>query len=187
MNIKDPQTAKNIGKFISLILRHEPGAIDVTLDANGWLGVDELLAGLARKGKNITREDLDYLVANNNKSRYAYSEDGTMIRASQGHSVEVDLELVIATPPEKLFHGTTFSAVEKIQKEGIKKMSRHHVHLSANEATAIDVGSRRGKVAVFTVEALKMHGNGYEFYQSANGVWLTEFVPAKFISVGSIN
>jgi putative RNA 2'-phosphotransferase len=178
----DPRLVR-LSKFLSLVLRHDPGTIGITLDPNGWVPVDELLSAAARKGKSITREQLDEVVATNDKKRFAFSEDGTRIRASQGHSVEVDLALDPVEPPEHLFHGTATRSVESIRAEGLVRQSRQHVHLSPDEETAIRVGQRHGKPVVLIVRSGQMHRDGHAFYRSDNGVWLTASVPPEYLEI----
>ncbi len=163
------------------MLRHEPEAIGIELDQSGWVEVETLLAALARAGKNISPEALDEVVATNDKQRFAFSDDGRRIRASQGHSVEVDLDYQPATPPETLYHGTPRQFVDAILREGLRKMQRHHVHLHTDIETSSAVGSRRGKPVLLQVAALKMHEAGHEFFVTPNGVWLTDHVPPEFI------
>ena len=172
-----------LSKFLSLVLRHEPERIGVTLDANGWVAVDELLAAAARAGNPITRERLDEVVATNDKKRFAFSPDGSLIRASQGHSVEVDLGLTPAVPPELLFHGTATRFIDSIRAEGLRSQSRQHVHLSPDEETAVKVGQRHGKPVVLFVKAGAMHRDGHVFYRSENGVWLTAAVPPGYLEI----
>src|SRR5512145_3425730 len=133
----DAPRAVRVSKFLSLVLRHEPSAAGVQLDDSGWVGVDELLAGAAGKGMRITREELDFVVEHNDKKRFALSPDGLRIRASQGHSVEVDLKLEPAVPPETLFHGTVARFVASIRARGLERRSRQHVHLSQERETAV--------------------------------------------------
>ena len=168
-------------RFLSLVLRHRPDKIGITLDPDGWTRVDALLAALARAGKPVDRQMLDRVVATNNKKRFALSEDGERIRASQGHSVQVELGYEPATPPAELFHGTVDRFLGAIRSEGLRPMKRHHVHLSADLATASNVGSRRGDAVVLTVRAADMRLAGHIFFVSANGVWLTDSVPPAFI------
>lgn len=172
---------KETSKFLSLILRHQPELIGLKLDNNGWADVDTLLT-LAARRKHITREELETIVAESDKQRFAFNEDHSKIRANQGHSIQVDLELPATTPPEFLFHGTTGASVSDILKTGIRKMSRQHVHLSIDKATATKVGSRRGIPVILTIRSGDMHRDGIPFFVSANGVWLTDHVPAKYIS-----
>jgi putative RNA 2'-phosphotransferase len=172
-----------LSKFLSFVLRHEPQAIGLVLDGNGWARIDELLEKSRAHGQPLTRELLDTIVATSPKRRFAVSADGQRIRASQGHSVEVDLGYAPATPPALLFHGTVAAALPAIRSEGLRKMQRHHVHLSGDEATARTVGARRGQPVVLRIAAGAMHAAGYVFYRSANGVWLTEQVPPQFIEL----
>ncbi len=170
------------GRKLSLVLRHDPGAIGLQLDRQGWADVSKLLKCLEKHRLPITREDLDYIVEHNNKKRFSYNEDGTKIRANQGHSIDVDLGLVPVVPPETLFHGTATSAIDSIFKSGLEARSRQHVHLSADRETAVAVGKRHGKPVVLNIAAARMHADGLKFYQSANGVWLTDGVPVAYIS-----
>ena len=168
-------------KFLSLVLRHKPQLAGLALDSAGWVSVEALLAGCASKGLPITRNDLEEVVARNSKRRFAFDESGTMIRANQGHSVEVDLELEPTEPPDVLYHGTSERAGDTIRREGLKKMSRHHVHLSADIETARIVGARHGKPLVFRVDAGAMQATGFTFYRSENGVWLVDRVPSEYL------
>jgi putative RNA 2'-phosphotransferase len=171
-----------ISKTLSYHLRHRPDELGLTLGPGGWVVVDELLAALAHKGKAVSRAELDEVVARNPKRRFAFDDSGMRIRASQGHSVEVDLELEPVTPPAALYHGTSQSAIAAIEHEGLKKMRRHHVHLSADVATARNVGARHGPPIVLVVDAAALHAAGSAFYRSANGVWLVDEVPPTFLS-----
>ena len=172
-------------KFLSLVLRHKPEEIGLKLDENGW-AITRDLCRLA----NITQTELDEIVEKNNKKRFEYCGHKDKIRACQGHSIEVDLELQPQEPPEKLYHGTSTSAWGNIAKEGLKSQKRNHVHLSTDYNTAYKVGSRHGSqtdmTIVLLIGALDMHKDGYKFFQSTNGVWLTEDVPVKYISTGII-
>ncbi len=168
-------------KFVSLVLRHEPRAAGVVLDANGWVRVGELLAGAARAGVAISRAELIEIVETNEKRRFALDTTGERIRASQGHSVAVDVELVVALPSPVLFHGTATRFADAIRAQGLRRMARQHVHFSATRETAVEVGRRHGKPVVFAVDAAGMVAAGHVFYLSANGVWLTATVPAKFL------
>lgn len=172
-----------LSKFLSLVLRHQPGVIGLHLDESGWASVEELLQNIKTKGIDLDRTALEHVVATNNKKRFALSEDGTKIRASQGHSVNVDLDYERSAPPLVLYHGTAQKNVQSILKEGVQKRSRQHVHLSKDKETAINVGSRHGKPVVFEVNAGHMHNDGYAFYLSANGVWLTEEVPTVYLKL----
>lgn len=171
-------------KFISYILRHGSKEAGVPITTEGWVLVSDLLAASVRAKQSITPEELAVIVENNNKKRFAFSEDGLSIRASQGHSSDnVNITFEPTTPPETLFHGTTVSFLDAILAEGLKKMSRHHVHLSLSLETAINVGSRHGKVAILKVDAAKMQQDGFHFYCSENDVWLTDNVPACYITL----
>ncbi|WP_018684509.1 RNA 2'-phosphotransferase [Actinokineospora enzanensis] len=174
-----------LSKRLALVLRHNPDSIGITLDPAGWVPVEELLAALRAHGTRVDRPLLERVVAENNKARYAFDETGTRIRASQGHSVSVDLGLAVAEPPETLYHGTVAAALPAIQREGLRPMRRHAVHLSANRETAVTVGARRGKPVVLAVAAAEMVAVGHEFQLSANGVWLTPHVPADYLTVTS--
>jgi putative RNA 2'-phosphotransferase len=168
-------------KFMSYVLRHRPERLGLTLDANGWVNVEELLDAANRAGKSITREQIEFIVAHDEKQRYSFSSDGSRIRANQGHSIAVDLELEAIKPPERLYHGTPVRFIDSIREQGLLRMKRTHVHLSEKEETAIEVGQRRGKSLVIVVEAGKMQADGFEFYRSENGVWLTEKVPIEYL------
>ena len=170
-----------ISKFLSLVLRHKPEAIGITLDAFGWAKIDELLEYSKRKGHLISREQLDEVVSQNDKQRFAISEDLTRIRARQGHSISVDLELTPIQPPNILYHGTTRRFVDSIISEGLLKRKREYVHLSPDAETARKVGARRGPPVILRIRSNEMHAQGAEFYLSENGVWLTEFVPPGYI------
>jgi putative RNA 2'-phosphotransferase len=170
-------------KFLSLVLRHEPERIGIVLDESGWTDIAALLAAAAAHGVAITRAELDEVVATSDKQRFALSPDGTRIRANQGHSVDVELGLAPATPPDRLYHGTVARFVESIRELGILKGSRHHVHLSADEDTARRVGGRRGAPVVLGVRAGEMAAAGHAFFRSENGVWLVEHVPPEFVEL----
>lgn len=168
-------------KFLSLILRHRPEVVGIELDAAGWANVEALLAGMARKGHPISRDELAAIVKTNNKRRYAFSEDGSSIRAVQGHSRAVDLDLPPAPPPSQLFHGTVERFLAAIHEKGLIKGTRQHVHLSADRDTADLVGRRRGQPVILTIDCTAMADADHRFYISENGVWLTEHVPPRFI------
>jgi putative RNA 2'-phosphotransferase len=178
----EKQRTRRISKYLSLVLRHEPSAAGVALDAEGWVDVEDLLAGAARHGFSFTIAELEEVVKTNDKQRFALSADAKRIRANQGHSVVVELGLTPQTPPAVLYHGTVERFVTSIMANGLEKRSRQHVHLSPDVATATRVGSRRGNAIILEIAAAEMHYAGYEFFRSANGVWLTEQVPAKYIS-----
>lgn len=167
-------------KYISLILRHKPETIGITLDEHGWANVDELIAGIA-KTQSFDMAMLEEIVATDNKQRYSFNEDHTLIRANQGHSIPVDVELKEIVPPEILYHGTGEKYVASIDEQGLIPKSRLYVHLSKDEETAVNVGKRHGKPVVYKVHSGEMHRDGYVFYQSVNGVWLTKSVPVKYL------
>lgn len=168
-------------KFLSLILRHEPGRVGLKLGDGGWVGVEELLKAVNDHGTTLTLDQLKHVVATNEKKRFAFSEDGLRIRASQGHSVEVDLQYNAQTPPEILYHGTATRFIDSIRKHGLLKMQRHHVHLSAETKVTQQVGGRHGKPTLLTIRAGEMDKAGHTFFCSANGVWLVDHVPPEFI------
>jgi putative RNA 2'-phosphotransferase len=170
-----------ISRHLSYVLRHRPDSIGIVLDAGGWVLVDDLLSALVRTGVSISRAQLERVVAENEKQRFALSGDGMRIRASQGHSVPVQLGYQTAEPPEILYHGTVARFLEAIRRDGLHRGRRHHVHLSADRSTATVVGARRGEAVVLNVRASEMHRSGHRFFRSANGVWLTDAVPAEYI------
>jgi putative RNA 2'-phosphotransferase len=179
------QNIKTISKFLSMVLRHQPEFIGIKMDEAGWVEVQELLLKSSAKGVQIDIEILKIVVQNNDKQRFSFNEDQTKIRASQGHSVAVDLGYTPQNPPDVLFHGTTIEVLPKILKEGLKRMARHHVHLSKDKETAIKVGSRRGNPLILKINAFKMKNAGHQFFLSDNGVWLTEEVPPQFLEVSN--
>ncbi len=169
-----------LGRFLSLVLRHNPGAAGITLDEHGWADVNELLAGVNRAGRKIDMDTLERIVRENNKRRYSFNGDHTRIRANQGHSLSVDVELKEAEPPRYLYHGTASRFLPAIQGEGIRRMSRQYVHLSGEFETAVAVGKRHGNPVVITIDAAAMRRDGITFYRSENGVWLCEHVEPKY-------
>lgn len=170
-----------ISKYLSKYLRHQPEQIGIKLTSGGWVAVDELLEACQNHSFPISRIELNEVVAKNNKKRFSFDSTGTLIRANQGHSVEIDLQLEPAIPPDVLYHGTGQGAVAAILSEGLRKMSRHHVHLSQDISTAKNVGARHGFPVVFAVDSAAMHEAGYRFYCSENGVWLVDCVPPKYL------
>ncbi|TWU48692.1 RNA 2'-phosphotransferase [Rubripirellula tenax] len=169
-------------KFLSLVLRHKPEVVGMTLDEEGWLSIRDLIASANERGKHLTLELLHEVVATSDKQRFALSDDGLRIRASQGHSISgVDLKLDEQTPPDILYHGTVAPFIESIRIRGLQRRSRNHVHLSADEATAIKVGLRRGTPIILRIVAGQMQRDGHQFYLSANGVWLTDAVPTQYL------
>ncbi len=171
---------KDISKYISLILRHKPDVIGITLDEHGWADVDELLAGIS-KTTPIDMNLLEKIVVEDEKQRYSFNEDKTLIRANQGHSIPVDVELRKVAPPDVLYHGTGEKYVSSIDEHGLLPKSRLYVHLSSDEETATKVGKRHGEPVIYTVDAKKMAEDGYEFYLSVNGVWLIKNVPIQYL------
>ncbi|MCC6462198.1 MAG: RNA 2'-phosphotransferase [Saprospiraceae bacterium] len=178
-----PTALIQLSKTLSYLLRHNPAQFGLQLDAQGWCEVEALLAAFAAQGAPLTRALLEEVVEKNDKQRFAFSADGTQIRASQGHSLEIDLDYAPETPPERLYHGTAERFLPAILKEGLQKRRRHHVHLSADVDTALRVGQRHGKPVVLMVLARAMRAAGHVFYRSANGVWLTEEVPPRFLQL----
>lgn len=174
--------SKNISKFLSLVLRHEPQSIGIELGVGGWVAVDDLIAQARRAGVAIDDDVLRAVVAESDKKRFTLSADGSRIRAAQGHSVAVDLGLVPAVPPETLFHGTAITSLEAILLEGLTPQGRQKVHLSADTETALKVGQRHGKPVVLTVAAGRMQADGLTFWQAENAVWLTDAVPPAYLS-----
>ena len=172
---------KSLSKFLSLILRHKPATILLSLDENGWAKVDELIKQANLYKVPLTHESLCRIVETNDKKRFVFSEDGLMIRANQGHSISVDLQLTEAEPPPLLYHGTALKNIDSIKANGLLKRQRHHVHLSEDRLTAKSVGGRYGKPIVIGVNAGEMYRSGFKFFQSENGVWLTDYVPAHYL------
>ena len=173
--------SRRISKSLSYWLRHKPDAAGLTLDPAGWASVDRVLAALADAGLTDRLAALEQVVATNDKARFEFSDDGRLIRARQGHSLDVDLDWPLADPPEHLFHGTVDRFLDAILRDGLKPMARHHVHLSPDVAAAQAVGARRGKPVVLRVTAGEMARVGHQFRLSANGVWLTATVPPAFL------
>lgn len=177
------QENKRLSRLLSYILRHHPEHIGIQLDENGWAETSLLIKNLQEKEPAFSLEILRHIVDSNSKKRFAFNEDGAKIRASQGHSVNIELGYTEQQPPEFLFHGTAEKNLPAIFENGLHKMERHHVHLSAGKETARSVGARHGKPVVLTIRSATMYGQGYKFYVSDNGVWLTENVPAEYIQV----
>ncbi len=174
---------KNISKFISLVLRHNPGAAGIRLDEHGWADVRELIRGVNETGRVLDVDMLKEIVRTNDKKRFAFNEDCTKIRANQGHSIQVDVELTETDPPDVLYHGTATRFLGSIlnKREGLKSGSRLYVHLSGDYQMAVKVGQRHGVPAVLKVDARQMARDGYVFYLSENGVWLVKEVPEKYL------
>jgi putative RNA 2'-phosphotransferase len=174
---------KQTSKFLSLVLRHAPERISIELDAQGWTDVDDLIAKANAAGVALDRPTLQEIVATSDKQRFTLSADGSRIRAAQGHSVEVDLDLSPSTPPAVLFHGTARTNIDAILAEGLKPGRRQHVHLSPNEETARRVGMRHGVPVIFLVDTARMHADGLVFWQADNGVWLTDAVAPTYLTL----
>jgi putative RNA 2'-phosphotransferase len=172
-----------ISKYLSRHLRHRPDELGITLQPGGWVDVEALLAACARHQFPLTRDELAEVVTENDKQRFSFDASGTRIRANQGHSIAVDLLLEAAVPPPMLYHGTGERAVPSILKEGVRKMGRHHVHLSEDAETARRVGARHGRPVILVIDAAAMARSGFTLYRSANGVWLVDHVPPQYISV----
>jgi len=176
-----PDEIKRISKSISKTLRHKPERIGITLDTQGWVSVQQMLEAYADAGTIITRETLDYVVKQNDKQRFEFNEDGTRIRARQGHSIAVDLGYEPAVPPDVLYHGTATRHLESIREKGLLKMNRQHVHMSTNQQTMLAVAMRHGKPVLLLIDAKQMHADGHQFYVTGNQVWLTDHVPARYL------
>ncbi|WP_077798125.1 RNA 2'-phosphotransferase [Streptomyces sp. JHA26] len=176
---RDDRRTVKVSKYLSKHLRHQPDRIGLTLDGAGWVEIDTLIAAAAAHGFRFTRQELDHVVAINDKRRFAV--EGTRIRASQGHSIDVELGLPAADPPAYLYHGTVARSLDAIRAEGLRPMNRHDVHLSPDRETATRVGARRGRPVVLSVDAAAMHRDGHVFHVSANGVWLTKAVPPRYL------
>ncbi len=172
-----------LSKYISLVLRHDPGAAGIQLDGHGWANVEELLEGIKSTGRKIDIKMLAEIVATDNKQRYSFNADKTLIRANQGHSIPVDVELSEQEPPELLYHGTADRFLTSIMTDGLKPMSRLYVHLSKDIETAAKVGGRHGKPVILKVDSGVMYRDGFKFYLSANGVWLTKYVVSKYLKL----
>lgn len=172
-----------VSKYLSKHLRHAPDRIGIQLAPGGWVSVSELLDACKKHNFPIQLNELKEVVTQNDKQRFSFDSTETLIRANQGHSIEIDLQLEAVIPPDILYHGTSSGAIESILKEGIRKMSRHHVHLSTEIETARRVGSRHGIPAIFIVDAAAMHSDNYRFYCSQNGVWLVDFVHQKYLQI----
>ncbi len=177
----DDKELKKSSKFLSLVLRHKPEKIGIVLDSAGWVSVSKLLKAITASDKHLTLIELEYIVDNNDKKRFSFSKDKTKIRANQGHSVKINLELDECKPPSALYHGTIQKFISSIYQDGLCKMNRHHVHLSDSIDTAEKVGARRGKPVILVINTEQMYKDKFKFYISDNGVWLTDSVPPKYI------
>ena len=180
----DDRRLVKASKYLSRHLRHEPARLGLTLEPGGWVQVEDLLRACAAHSFDLTREELEEIVERNDKRRFSFDAAATRIRANQGHSVEIDLGLAPADPPATLYHGTASARLEAIMAEGLRRMGRHHVHLSATAETARRVGARHGKPVVLEVAAGRMAAEGFAFYRAENGVWLTDAVPPGFLTPG---
>jgi putative RNA 2'-phosphotransferase len=172
-----------LSKFLSFVLRHKPDAIGLTLDSQGWADIDELIGKANASGTPFSHADLLGVVETSDKKRFSISADRLRIRAAQGHSVSVELGLLPKEPPPVLYHGTATRFAESILSEGLKPQTRQQVHLSLDEATARRVGQRHGKPVIFSVDAARMHAQGFNFFLADNGVWLTDQVPPQFLTL----
>ncbi|MCO6044083.1 RNA 2'-phosphotransferase [Aeoliella sp. ICT_H6.2] len=179
----DPKELKQNSKRLSYVLRHRPDSVGVELEAGGWVAVDILLAALAREGQAVSPEVLEAVVRDNDKQRFEFSADRQQIRARQGHSTQVDLGYQPVTPPDVLYHGTATRFLASIFDEGLVKGRRHHVHLSTNQETMLQVGARHGKPVVLSVAAKEMAAAGHTFFVTGNQVWLTDHVPVEYLGV----
>ena len=175
------QKNNKLSRTLSLVLRHDPGAIGLALDSEGWAAVQELLDCMTRHGKKLDLVLLQNIVKESDKQRFRFSDDGQRIRANQGHSVPVDLKLKKQSPPDLLYHGTATRFMDTIEREGLRKMTRQHVHLSPDIRTAHAVGKRHGRPVILEIAARSMADHGFQFYLSENGVWLTEEVPPDYL------
>jgi putative RNA 2'-phosphotransferase len=182
-DLPTPQRCTRISKYLSKHLRHQPERIGLELLPGGWIKVDQLLGAAAQHGFELSLVELQQVVASNEKQRFAFDETGDLIRANQGHSIDIDLQLPVRTPPAVLYHGTHTQVVTEILKTGLLKMSRHHVHLTTNLSVAHEVGGRRGKSIVIGVNAILMESNGHDFYCTDNDVWLVDRVPPEYLKL----
>lgn len=182
MNGMSEKHKKVISKYMSLVLRHQPELIGLKPDEAGWVQTEDLLRNMNRAGRRCNREQLEEVVATNDKQRFEFNADKTQIRASQGHSINVELGYEPSEPPDALVHGTPSKFVDLIRASGLKKQSRHHVHLHEDDAVASEVGNRRGRPVLLRIDAKAMFEAGHEFFVTPNKVWLTEHVPPEFIT-----
>lgn len=169
-------------KFLSLILRHKPDLVGIEIQEEGWVKVESLLEKCAEFGRPISKETLRIIVESDEKQRYSFKDDGEYIRANQGHSIDVDMSFKEESPPIILYHGTARKNIESIKRQGLTKQNRQYVHLSKDFHTARTVGSRHGTSVVYNVKAYEMSKQGYKFFLSENGIWLTEWVPTNYLS-----
>lgn len=173
----------NISKYMSLILRHKPDVIGIELDEHGWANVNDLISGIEKDNHGFNFELLEEIVRSDSKQRYSFNDDKSLIRANQGHSVNVDVELKEKEPPEYLYHGTGEKYVKFINQDGLIPKSRLYVHLSKDIKTAENVGKRHGKEIIYRINSGRMYRNGYKFYLSENGIWLTKEASVKYLEM----
>ncbi|WP_373540677.1 RNA 2'-phosphotransferase [Chamaesiphon sp.] len=181
-HLQIPQRYVRISKYLSKHLRHQPERLGLELLPGGWIEVDKLLAAASAQGFEISRADLHQVVATNDKQRFAFDESGDLIRANQEHSIEIDLQLLVQTPPDTLYHGTHVKAITAILESGLQKMSRHHVHLTTDLNMAFKVGGRRGESVMLAIDTPAMIADGYSFYRTENDVWLVDAVPPQYLT-----
>ena len=181
-NLQIPQRYVRISKYLSKHLRHQPERLGLELLPGGWVSVDKLLAAASANGFEISLAELQQVIATNDKQRFAFDDRGDLIRANQGHSIEIDLQLLVQTPPNTLYHGTHVKAVAAILVAGLQKMSRHHVHLTTDLNMAFKVGGRRGESVILAIDPLAMMNDGYRFDRTENDVWLVDAVPPEYLT-----
>lgn len=179
----DYMNLTNLSRYMSLILRHKPEVIGITLDEHGWASVNDLICGIEKNNPGFNMDILEQIVRTDNKQRYSFNDDRSLIRANQGHSVNVDVELKEKEPPEYLYHGTGEKYVKSINQDGLIPKSRLYVHLSKDIKTAENVGKRHGKEVVYRINSGQMYRDGYKFYLSENEIWLTKEVPIKYLEM----
>lgn len=179
----DNMNLTNLSRYMSLILRHKPEVIGITLDEHGWASVNDLICGIEKNNPGFNMDILEQIVRTDSKQRYSFNDDKSLIRANQGHSVNVDVELKEKEPPEYLYHGTGEKYVKSINQDGLIPKSRLYVHLSKDIKTAENVGKRHGKEIIYRINSGRMYRNGYKFYLSENGIWLTKEAPVKYLEM----
>lgn len=179
----DYMNLTNLSRYMSLILRHKPEVIEITLDEHGWASVNDLICGIEKNNPGFNMDILEQIVRTDSKQRYSFNDDKSLIRANQGHSVNVDVELKEKEPPEYLYHGTGEKYVKSINQDGLIPKSRLYVHLSKDIKTAENVGKRHGKEIIYRINSGRMYRNGYKFYLSENGIWLTKEAPVKYLEM----
>lgn len=185
-SVRYQRKKENIGKYLALILRHKPEVIGISLDEHGWGNVNDIIEGIRKQYPQMSMSLLEEIVATDDKGRYSFNEDKTCIRANQGHSIYVDVELKEAIPPDVLYHGTAVKYVLGIKDKGLIPKSRLYVHLSKDVDTAVKVGKRHGDPVIFEVDTKQMIKDGYKFYLSENGVWLTKEVPVRYLTMKAL-